>query len=318
MLTNKNSDHQLQFRPKKLNQFIGQENLIKTIKIGLAAAKKMNKSFDHCLLYGPAGVGKTTLAHIIANEMHAKIKIIQGANINTTTELIGILNCLNDKEVIFIDEIHSMNRTIAELLYSVIEDNVLDIVIGKGYNSKVVRLNLPKFTLIAATNQLGLIAKPLEDRFNYLLFIDYYSNDDIKTIIQNNLKYLSVELQEHEIELIAQNSRGIPRNVNRILRQIYNYKITNQKTSIKQIIKESGFIINGLREIDINLLKTLFHAPQKTLSLKTLSQLINLDEKTVIEKIEPYLIQSQYIIKSHRGRKLTINGIRILESLKII
>lgn len=302
-----NNQQQL-IRPQSLKQFVGKTQVINAIKIALQAAKKLKKNFDHCLFYGPPGVGKTTLAHIIANEMGSKIKIIQGSTIKATNDLVSVLNGIKDCDVLFIDEIHNMNRNIVEMLYSVIEDNVIDILLGKIYNSKVIRLHLPQFTLIASTTYLGMIPKPLEDRFNYLFFIDSYSEQELKSILMRSLKIYDFTLNDQEINLIIQNARGIPRNVNRILRQIYNHHVLSKNTPVQAIIQQAGFIFQGLTEIDLKYLIYLNETPGQTASLKSITQGIGIDQQTVIEKIEPFLVSSQWINKSSRGRKLTPQG----------
>lgn len=311
-------NNKLQIRPQTLQQFVGKPKIIKAIKTGLEAAKKLNKNFDHCLFYGPPGVGKTTLAHIIANEMQSRIKVIQATSIKGTSDLVSILNGIKDHDVLFIDEIHSMNRTVVEMLYSVIEDNVIDVVLGKIYNSKVIRLNLPKFTLIGATTYLGMVPKPLEDRFNYLFFIDSYTDQELKQILSQNLKIYNFQLKEKELNLIVKNSRGIPRNANRILRQIYNHQVLGQITSIEEIIQEAGFIYNGLTEIDLKYLVYLYECPGRAASLKSVTQAINLDERTIIDKIEPFLIKSKMIVKNSQGRRLTGHACEMIEQQSLI
>ncbi|WP_391591552.1 Holliday junction ATP-dependent DNA helicase RuvB [[Mycoplasma] cavipharyngis] len=303
-------------RPKKLNQFIGKPNLIKSIKVAIEACKKLNKSLDHCLFYGPAGVGKTTLALVIANELKTKIKIIQSINLKNVSDLVSILSGIKEKEILFIDEIHSLNRNIAEILYTVLEDNVLDIVIGKTYNTKVIRMKLPKITIIGATTHLGELTKALEDRFNYTFFIDTYNYDELKLIVKQSVKEYNFKLEESDIDIIIQNSRGIPRIANKIINQINNHIVTTDNIDIVRIVRESGYLINGLTVVDLKYLKYLYDAPARTAGLKSISQAINLDEKTILEKIESYLIKAQYLFKSSKGRTLSTKGINLVSRNK--
>ncbi|MDQ0514162.1 Holliday junction DNA helicase RuvB [Mycoplasmoides fastidiosum] len=299
-------------RPKSLDQFIGKPKIIQSIKIAIQACHKLQKPLNHCLFYGPAGVGKTTLALIIANELKTKIKIIQSVNLQNVADLISILSGIKDGEILFIDEIHSLNKNICEILYPVLEDGVLDIVIGKSFNSKVIRMKLAKFTLIGATTNLGLLTKALEDRFTYNFFIDSYNKEELGKIINQSLKHYQLKLNSTDIDMIINNSRGIPRIANKIINHIYNYSVVDKKINVSQIIEDSGYFIDGLTEIDLKYLKYLYEIPTRTAGLKSISQAINLDEKTILEKIESHLIKSKYLFKSSKGRTLSYKAISLI------
>lgn len=306
----------LKARPSFLSEFIGKAEIVKSLKIGISVSKKLNKPLEHILFYGPPGVGKTSLAQIIANELKVNIKIIPAINIQTLPDLIGVLNNLRDFDVLFIDEIHSLKQEYAEMLYSALEDNVLDLLVGKNYNSKAIRMQLPRFTLIAATTNLGALPKALEERFGYVFFIDCYEDWEIVALIKSLLKQWELTLSEEEINIIANNSRGIPRNVKRILRRVVDYKTINNSCEIQEIIKECGFIFQGLTEVDLKYLMFLSKAEKETAGIKTIIQGTNIDEQTIIKKIEPYLVFKGYINKGSKGRVLTLKGQKLIKEFK--
>ncbi|AHC39819.1 ATP-dependent DNA helicase RuvB [Mycoplasma ovis str. Michigan] len=304
----------LKARPSRLSEFIGKTEIVKSLQVGIEVSKKLNKPMEHTLFYGPPGVGKTSLAQIIANELKVNIKIIPATNIQTLPDLIGVLNTLRDFDVLFIDEIHSLKLEYAEMLYSALEDNVLDLLVGKNYNSKAIRISLPKFTLIAATTNLGALPKALEERFGYVFFIDCYEDREIVDLIKSLLNQWELTLTEKEIITISNNSRGIPRNVKRILRRVMDYKTINSKCEIQEIIKECGFLFQGLTEVDIKYLIFLSEANRQTAGIKTIVQGTNIDELTIIKKIEPYLVFKGYINKGLKGRVLTLEGQKIIRN----
>lgn len=300
-------------RPTSLKKFIGKESIIKSLQIGIEVFKTTKKPLDHILFHGPPGVGKTSLAQIIATEMNVRIKIIQAINIQNVADLIGVLSSLKDNDLIFIDEIHSIRPDLAELLYPALEDNVLDLIVGKKHNSKTIRLPLPKFTLIGATTNFGALSKAFEERFGYIFFIDLYTKDEIIQIIKQKAKILNISLSQQTIEVIAENSRGTPRNCKRLLKRIHDYLAINQPININKILRECGFLYKGISEIDMKYMLFLSKQESKIASLKTLTQGINIDEQTILEKIEPFLINFQYIVKTPQGRQLTKAGQQIVK-----
>ncbi|RAO95337.1 Holliday junction branch migration DNA helicase RuvB [Mycoplasma wenyonii] len=306
----------LKARPSFLNEFVGKSEIVRSLQVGITVSKKLNKPLEHILFYGPPGVGKTSLAQIIANELKVNIKIIPATNIQTLPDLIGVLNTLKDFDVLFIDEIHSLKLEYSEMLYSALEDNVLDLLVGKNYNSKAIRIKLPQFTLIAATTNLGAVPKALEERFGYIFFIDCYEDWEIVNLIRSLLNQWELELTDKEINIIANNSRGIPRNVKRILRRVIDYKTINSDCEIQDIIKECGFLFQGLTEVDLKYLVFLSEADRQTAGIKTIVQGTNTDELTIIKKIEPYLVFRGYINKGLKGRVLTLEGQKIIKEFQ--
>ncbi|AFO52383.1 Holliday junction DNA helicase RuvB [Candidatus Mycoplasma haematolamae str. Purdue] len=303
----------LKLRPSTLREFIGKEEIVKSLKIGIEVSSKLKKPLEHVLFYGPPGVGKTSLAQIIANEMGVNIKIVPATNIQTLPDLIGVLNSLRDFDVLFIDEIHSLRLEYSEMLYSALEDNVLDLLVGKNYNSKAIRVNLPKFTLIAATTNLGAISKALEERFGYIFFIDSYSDEEIVSLIRQLSEKWGMKLTDQEVEIVVSNARGIPRNAKRILRRVLDYKTIESERPIQEIIKECGFTFEGLTEVDLKYLSFLKDSQYLTAGVKSIVQGTNLDESTLIKKIEPYLVFKGFVSKSVRGRMLTLKGQELLK-----
>lgn len=302
----------LQIRPVNFSEFQGKESLKNNLKIYIENSKKNNVHLDHCLFYGPPGVGKTSLAKIIANELKTNIKIIQGPEIKEKTNLINILHSIKENDVLFIDEIHSIDSSCYELLYSVMEDFVFNINIGKEFNSKIISLPVPKFTLIGATTKLGNLPDPFEERFGIIERIEQYKEDEIFLVLKYTIQKCNIKINDNILKIISQHSKGIPRNSKRILSRFYDHYIF-EKNSPLEILKKIGIYTLGLNEMDLNYLKVLLK--NKKVGLKTISQILNIDEKTIQNKIEPFLIKMNLIYKTTNGRSITDKGIDYLDGL---
>lgn len=302
-------------RPKTLSDFVGKQTLKQNVRTYLKASTVNNEPLDHCLFYGLPGTGKTSLAFIIAHEQKAGIKIIQGSTIQKNLDVYNFALTIKDNDVIFIDEIHGINKACFELLYSLMEDFSMDITIGKDFNSKTTRIKVPKFTLIGATTSLAKIPKPLEERFGIQFYFDDYSLDEIKTIISNVIKKTKTLLDEQEILAIANNSKGIPRNALTILSRVIDFKIVNPNITIKQIFKQIGIYENGLNNNDIKYLSCFIHTGN-TLGIKTISQMTDFEIQFIEEKIEPYLFKNKYIVKTSHGRRILSAGLNIISKIK--
>lgn len=297
-----------EFRPQYLKDFIGKEQLKNNLKVYLTASKRLENSFDHTLLHGLSGTGKTTLALIIPNEMNVNCHITQGNLLNKPIDIINLLSLIKENDVVFIDEIHACGLGAFETLYSVLEDFCIDINIGKDFNSKMTRLKIPHFTLIGATTIFGKIPKSLEERFGHIFHLNEYEPSEISAIIlKNNQMHFQIDLNEEEIDLIANNAKGIPRLANRLLKRVVDFKI-NGSNDIKNIFKKIQIYEFGLDEQDINYLNVLYRQDNE-IGLKSIAQILRLDQYTIEIKIEPYLIQHHFINKNLRGRKITIEGI---------
>ncbi|MGE4547815.1 MAG: Holliday junction branch migration DNA helicase RuvB, partial [Desulfurella sp.] len=240
-----NSEVSVSIRPKRLSEYIGQKHVVENLSLAIVAARKRNEPVEHCLLYGPPGIGKTTLANIIAKEMGSNIVTISGPSIEKVGDIAAILTSLDDKDVLFVDEIHRLNRNIEEMLYSALEDFKLDIVVGQGPGAKTLRLDLPKFTFVGATTRIGMLTNPLRDRFGLVLRLDYYNLDELVKIIKRSAFVLNVKIDEESAKIIAQRSRSTPRIANKILRRVRDLAQVRQIDTItKEIAKEALEIIN--------------------------------------------------------------------------
>ena len=302
----------LQLRPNNLKDFLGKNELKKNLRIYIDKAKQKNHVLDHCLFYGPAGVGKTSLANIISNEMKVSIKVLQGPEIQEKNDLLNILYSIKEKDIVFIDEIHAVNPNSFEMFYSVMEDFKVNINVGKEFNTKITSINVPKFTLIGATTKLGNLPNPFEERFGIICHIDEYSADELFLILKSICEKISVNLDEEILKEIAKKSKGIPRLAKRILaRFIDHYETKKENTDL--ILKKIGIFNLGLNTTDLNYLMCL--ASKNALGIKSLTQVLNVDEKTIINKIEPFLIKNNLIEKTSFGRKLTNFGKDYLEKI---
>ncbi|MDR2636418.1 MAG: Holliday junction branch migration DNA helicase RuvB [Mycoplasmataceae bacterium] len=298
-------------RPNNFNDFVGNEEVKENLRIFIEAAKNDNRQLDHCLIYGLPGTGKTTLAMIIANTLNAKIKILQGSNINKNVDLLNVLLSIDNGDVIFIDEIHSVKPEIMELLFSAMEDFAIDITIGKDFNTKVTRMKVPNFTLIGATTKFGKIPMPLEERFGIIINLKEYDIETLKLLVKQYAKKINLELNDDEIFKIASNSKNIPRNAIKILKRVYDFKTYDKNLNIDEILKKIKIIINGLTSDDFTYLETI-NKHDNPIGLKTISDIINVDTETIVNKIEPFLINNGYIAKCSNGRKITNLGIKML------
>jgi len=305
-------------RPKKIIDYIGQLNVVKTLNLFIEAVNKRGTPSEHLLFYGPPGIGKTTLAYIIANELKGDIKVTSGAAVTKTGDLAAILTNLKDNDVLFIDEIHRLPKPVEEMLYPVMEEYVLDIVIGKGPSARTVRLTVPKITLIGATTKLALLSAPLRDRFGLVLRLNYYSVDEMKKVIKRSCDLLDISITDEAINEIAKRSRKTPRIANRLLKrardliEVKKYKIINE-TVLSDLFSMLEIDSLGLTDIDnkyLNLLGIQFH--NNPLGVETIASSLSEDRQTVEEFIEPYLLQIGFLKKTSRGRVLTSKALNHL------
>lgn len=298
-------------RPQTFDDYIGQERLKKNLQLAIAAAKKRDEPIDHVLLYGPPGLGKTTMANVIANEMGAGLRVTSGPAIERAGDLASILTNLQDGDVLFIDEIHRLSRVVEEVLYSAMEDYKLDIVIGKGPAARSIRLDLPKFTVIGATTRTGSLAAPLRDRFGHLYRLEFYTHEEIARIIHRAASILQSNINSSSAELLSTRARLTPRIANRLLKRVRDYADVNGDGIIDDIMTKKALAMLeidelGLDPADRNLLKSMVeNYDENPVGLTTLAALTG-DETTTIEDFyEPYLLQIGFIEKTPRGRKVT-------------
>lgn len=295
-------------RPQSLSEYIGQEKTKKTLKIYIEAARQRGDALDHVLFYGPPGLGKTTLAGIIANEMGVHMKVTSGPAIEKPGEMAAILNNLQEGDVLFVDEIHRLNRQVEEVLYPAMEDYAIDIMIGKGASARSIRLDLPKFTLVGATTRAGLLTAPLRDRFGVMHHLEFYTVLELTTIILRSAQVLDVEIEPKGAQEIAKRSRGTPRLANRLLKRVrdfaqvkYDGKITLEVAQFALDLLEVDQY--GLDQVDRRILKTLIINFQGgPVGLETLAASVGEDPGTVEDVYEPYLLQNGFLSRTPRGR----------------
>lgn len=307
-MKNEDIDVENSLRPKSLDDYLGQEKAKEQLKIFIEAAKSRNEQLDHVLLYGPPGLGKTTLASIIANEMGVNLRITSGPAIERAGDLAAILTNLNENDVLFIDEIHRINRSVEEVLYSAMEDFCLDIIIGKGPSARSIRLDLPKFTLIGATTRAGMLTNPLRDRFGVICKLDYYTVDELAKIVVRSSEILGAEIQIGGATEIARRSRGTPRIANRLLKRVRDYAQVRADGNITDDVANKalellGVDSLGLDYVDEKLLMTIIQKFRGgPVGLDTLAASIGEDRNTIEDVYEPYLLQLGFINRGTRGR----------------
>lgn len=313
-ITKEDKQIEKSLRPQFLNEYIGQEKIRKNLKVYIDAAKLRKESLDHVLFYGPPGLGKTTLCNIIANEMGTNLKVTSGPAIEKPGDMAAILNNLNEGDVLFVDEIHRLNRQVEEVLYPAMEDFVIDIVIGKDAGARSIRLDLPKFTLVGATTRAGLLTAPLRDRFGVVQKLEFYNTDELKEIVRRSATVLGVEIDESGAIEIARRSRGTPRLANRLLKRVRDFAQVKYNGVIDKSVADFALdtldvdklgLDNNDRIILLTIIEKFGGGP---VGLNTLSAAIGEDAGTLEEVYEPYLLMNGLINRTPGGRVATENA----------
>ncbi len=301
----------LSLRPESLKEYIGQKTAKEMLEVYIQAALKRNESLDHVLLYGPPGLGKTTLAQIIANELGTNLKVISGPSIERSGDLAAVLSTLNEGDVLFIDEIHRLPRYVEEVLYSAMEDYVLDIMVGKDSSAKSIRVDLPPFTLVGATTRFGDLSAPLRDRFGVVLRLEYYKLEELKSIIARTATVYNSHIDSSALEELASRSRGTPRIANRLFRRVRDFAdVKNEGRITLEICTEAlvklGIDKNGLDYTDYRYLKAIIQTFKGgPVGVESIAATISEEVSTIEDVYEPYLLQEGYIKRSSRGRIAT-------------
>ncbi len=305
-------------RPKTLVEYIGQSALKNTLKISIEAAKKRNKPLDHLLFYGPPGLGKTTLASVIANELEANIKITSAPALERPRDIIGILMSLKNGDILFIDEIHRLNKVTEEILYPAMEDFFLDMTTGKAQTVKTLRVPLPKFTLIGATTKAGELSGPLRDRFGIIHRLQFYTVEELSKVVSRTAKILEISINEEGAVIIASRSRGTPRIANRLVKRVADYAFVKADGKVDAKIAQEALTAlniddNGLDGTDKALLKLIIEKYDGgPVGLETIAAALGEDSKTIEDVYEPYLLQEGIIQRTPRGRKISPEGYRLM------
>ncbi len=309
----------LSLRPTKISEFIGQEGLKENFRVALEAAKKRKEPLEHILLSGPPGLGKTTLAHIVAHEMQAKIMATSGPAIERAGDLIGILTNLEEGDILFIDEIHRLSKVVEEFVYPAMEDFQIDFVVDKGPYAKTIKFALKRFTLIGATTRSGLLSSPLRGRFGISFHLDFYEPGDLAKIIERSAKLLGIGIEKDAAMELAKRSRGTPRIANRLLRRVRDYvqvksypKITTE--FVGKALEAHGIDKEGLDGLDRKVLRTIVeHYDGGPVGIESLAATLNEEADTIVDVVEPYLLKSGYIKRTSRGREATALAYRHLK-----
>lgn len=304
------------YRPESIDDFIGQEDVKFSIKVYLESAIVKNNNLDHILIIGPSGVGKTTLARIIALKMKQNITYAQGSNLQKISDILNLFSLVNENDIIFIDEIHKIDKSIIEMLYVMIEDFVIDVPIGADNNQKITRLQLPKFTLIAATNYLSKLPKPLVDRFPISFSLNNYTDDEIYQILYNICAKNDFKVKPADLNYIASLSKQNPRIAINLLKRYYDFSLNCQNLDVKEIFMKIGYYPEGFNKLDIEYMKLLKET--KYLSLTSIAQSLGFDKNTIEMNIETYLLKKSFIEITSRGRMLTEKAINYLEKNLLI